>query len=975
MSTQFESIEAVIKRGKDIKINLMIFDPGDCCYHTYLSQDVKNLTDQDLNKLTRKYENKPKKFKNWVNEWVEENISAYQANNPREKFKVTFSALPSKEDWDVNGFYHTIFYDKNLSKFNIENINEYTKVTLWKYYPDKNNDKDAEISCFSKNAVSSENGDLINRMKYIMLIQNPEYYSIYEDIYVSIRRKLFEVNLEKFISVPIFIYNIFYGIAFVAVSDDENADKITEKMGKLESALPLIKSAIQNIFITEFDKRVWGQVEEFRLFEDIVHAFCENINYLIRCERLECKLSYRENGKEIKKIERNYGWVNDKLLWRKKFTLISKNTGQGNFNGMENLEINVNVEAWGIKINLFVKIADENALNGNKDMVKEKIVQFIEQKIRGVIEPAYKILKKNRKSACLVVLSRNSAHGIGARVLSYLANKGALAEFTEKYIKDKFPDFFEYLRQRFNTTADIALQGFSIRVPMNLEDEILFFRNRQDILLEKIGRVEVCIQNENNLLIDIPNDVYGMHAFFIILENIIRNIEKHTKKDPKDFKLEIELNNYNNDLIEVNIKHKFKGGNFPLENIQNIKNFIEEPVVSSKGKPRVGGWGIMEMKICAAYLRDINLEEIDEPREVPILKAENDGCFTYKIYLLKPKIASMVLGDNIKVEEEIKNKLKSFGLEFVMQEKKKEIFKYGTKSEFLILCGEKVQNKMPQPYVEISESDMKKIKNINNFYEFYAWLYKKYMNQLVEKPSDYCIRIYIKKEEKYDFTFNGENWKREECDNNKNLIIFDSHAYHYNEENYFYYEPYPSTSSTGRIIDKVIGIINNQISDQNSLNILISTLLISAVIPVVIVDERINEIVKRSNYPGIKGEINMKDALKRMRMDIMGELDDLEDYINQNQIQENHVFIVHLGLVEKKAELSDVEDIKRWKDGFEKKVNCKGRLIFISDRGTPPNLPDGSFYLPYESIHYALFFSIGKIKVYKLLQTIRKIRR
>ena len=159
------------------------------------------------------------------------------------------------------------------------------------------------------------------------------------------------------------------------------------------------------------------------------------------------------------------------------------------------------------------------------------------------------------------------------------------------------------------------------------------------------------INFEHDVQVAIPGGVIGRHAFYTILENIIRNSAKHgwsKKKDKNDKEKNLEiyidlLSNDENDFVEFtvwdNMSNVFKGTNITSEaeaeylkeiSIENIKKLekklkeekkklplhyqqclmLSKPFIDDKGELRKENWGLAEMRISAGYLNKNEVGEI-----------------------------------------------------------------------------------------------------------------------------------------------------------------------------------------------------------------------------------------------------------------------------------------------------------------------------------------------------------------------------
>jgi hypothetical protein len=223
-----------------------------------------------------------------------------------------------------------------------------------------------------------------------------------------------------------------------------------------------------------------------------------------------------------------------------------------------------------------------------------------------------------------------------------------------------------YIKVRMDYIADITTSTPVMENAKSLHNEVVsgFLDNR--LLVDTISGidnfyfkiVETYPNGQHDVLLSIPNDVLGNHAFYTILENLIRNTAKHSKVEtskekPLVFEIKVEgiseseideqdretiksVDDYDEMYaISVIIKNDIQGevsliknengkwtetkeNNCEAENIDEIdwliyqlNSRINDSVIENN-KLRQGGWGLLEMEASAAYLRKIPMEDIED---------------------------------------------------------------------------------------------------------------------------------------------------------------------------------------------------------------------------------------------------------------------------------------------------------------------------------------------------------------------------
>ena len=107
----------------------------------------------------------------------------------------------------------------------------------------------------------------------------------------------------------------------------------------------------------------------------------------------------------------------------------------------------------------------------------------------------------------------------------------------------------------------------------------------------------------DTLLFACPSGEVGIHALFVILENIIRNSARHGSSAGCGVKLQVrpDPSDPKPDLLKVEIVDL--GSEVGSNVVENINDIIDKSLLSEDGAARPENWGIREMQICAHYLR------------------------------------------------------------------------------------------------------------------------------------------------------------------------------------------------------------------------------------------------------------------------------------------------------------------------------------------------------------------------------------
>lgn len=230
-----------------------------------------------------------------------------------------------------------------------------------------------------------------------------------------------------------------------------------------------------------------------------------------------------------------------------------------------------------------------------------------------------------------------------------------------------------YLRERMDLLADITTAVPAFEMPKQLVEDLLKGYANNKLLATTIagtgGRFRYCWQPEikvgdgkqKDVTVAIPSDILGAHAFYLILENIVRNSAKHgghNKEVVFTVKVEEETEEQwkSKGLVKVTITEECTAPSKRAGIAKERNCWIDKPVLDeTTRRVREKAWGTLEMKAACAYLRRIALEDLDEDRYKttfkgnegpPLLKAVGDEGkgFGYEFYMQRPKLV-MVCGE------------------------------------------------------------------------------------------------------------------------------------------------------------------------------------------------------------------------------------------------------------------------------------------------------------------------------------------
>lgn len=358
----------------------------------------------------------------------------------------------------------------------------------------------------------------------------------------------------------------------------------------------------------------------------------------------------------------------------------------------------------------------------------------------------------NTRSAIGSIMSRNGSHNIGSHVLAALShNVGTMPDDRVLY---------QYIQQRMDYIATATTEFPAWRQPTMLvsdmmrtflsQTHLLNYISRSDGLrayqfqnptvdkdsqhetirlhIRRIGtscknwervslvgmkdKVDSFIEYgkgdgasfDKDIAVAIPGGVVGQHAFFTIIENIIRNAAKHEWSKvttQAESNLDVYVDFHDNQLagvVEMRIWTDCKG--LKSRDVQGTIEDLTEKIKRSFISPDSGAlvrenWGLAEMRIATGFLRDSGIEKIGGIGEgegkscdlvCPVaVEHDNKICLGYRFDFLKPKELLVIVPDRIyrdgandKSECDIKainRALGQFGIELMRKGKVNELSK------------------------------------------------------------------------------------------------------------------------------------------------------------------------------------------------------------------------------------------------------------------------------------------------------------
>ena len=278
-----------------------------------------------------------------------------------------------------------------------------------------------------------------------------------------------------------------------------------------------------------------------------------------------------------------------------------------------------------------------------------------------------------------------------------------------KLAEQQFGYYNQHLREVMELNADISggignqtsyqfnLKNVlnSINKPQNNETSAIYFPNKEDVknslyrksrngLVRNKEEYQVrtfisdaIVDNKFRCCLDFndscdvkvlfPGGTNSKTALIQILKNIYRNIFKHNYTKPKNnilnndevdcVSLSIRIDKTENELLE---KHYYKliiteSVTTSVDKFKRLKDIVKKNILTDSGEVDSKAWGIKEIKIQAAYLIGLAIENLNDDKDIFRLrfpkkdwynvKHNNDGKLEHNLYLKKEKKALVVVED------------------------------------------------------------------------------------------------------------------------------------------------------------------------------------------------------------------------------------------------------------------------------------------------------------------------------------------
>jgi len=605
-----------------------------------------------------------------------------------------------------------------------------------------------------------------------------------------------------------------------------------------------------------------------------------------------------------------------------------------------------------------------------------------------------------RRSAVAAIMSRSMSHNIGSHVLAHLAQRN------QTPAGPSLSRFHAYLATRMDFLADVSTRTGSVMLAKRFYRDVIHeFKSQQTLLLDHIsgtslngdqisligryeGRRLTLNELDSDPIVALPNDILGAQALYVILENIIRNCAKHSRIQD-ELRLDLELERtaeFSRAYYRLRIRDHLSGCLQDPNLILRINDALQQPIIQEDGSLHQGHWGLLEMKIAAAYLRQEPAEQLDQiygeeqhPGEPPLLRAvEVDHSLSYELYLLRPQFLLIVHPPDWRISLQRQKALAAAGI-IAATALNSNLASPALQFEFVLLLA----RTLPEPL----QNGFSRVIEISGSQDRFAWrtrleqdsaeaimahLWKLRNRLLWKKIPTLCIAWGESKQAptvvRYELAQSSEG-----------EILFDLHGeWAQKPENQRtlaqlkYYQPYGSPSPTGLLLNGL-----NNVSPEMR-DWMVGEFLEAAWTAIAVIDERVQQQAMRPSdsagrqpmwktyrrmrlfVPTTEIDLNRQTLTEQDETDLLHWLKTLLDHESLNFV------VIHLGVVENLTGAAPGA-IQEWLGRLTAHLENRVAGVLISGRGAPSYLPKGRPFLPYSLVAKYILEQPSKYHLNKIL--------
>jgi hypothetical protein len=398
----------------------------------------------------------------------------------------------------------------------------------------------------------------------------------------------------------------------------------------------------------------------------------------------------------------------------------------------------------------------------NITFVKEHKIHFLRFLLK--LQAAYSLILSEQvettavRAAIAQVMARNMSHNFGSHVLSQLVGDHVYEHLTDETVlalkkynpdgtdklfddiiekKDQTEDkksknhqlqyFFQYLKSRMDYLSEVTFGIPNLLTTKMMYGNVIKELDQVRILLNYISGISEfrynfklmynneTLNDKKDIGVAFPSDVLGCHAFYNIIENIIRNTAKHAgknakyagKKNDKTITFTIHFKDIkecgeiegveelycveiDNGVQEDGIDDIIYGKKDENEKtvVKGLIDHLNDSVLDEHHNLRNHSLGLLEMEASAAFLRQIDLPDIESDnytvdkdnhyyheKRLNIIKPfkTKEGHLGYRFFVQKSKEFLFVVKEKYKlIDKGTEKQLLNIGVQFISE---KDFFK------------------------------------------------------------------------------------------------------------------------------------------------------------------------------------------------------------------------------------------------------------------------------------------------------------
>lgn len=612
------------------------------------------------------------------------------------------------------------------------------------------------------------------------------------------------------------------------------------------------------------------------------------------------------------------------------------------------------------------------------------------------------VKRQATKAAISQVIARTTSHNTGSHVLTndfedYFIREakkdikplfngdqpsGNLRDYLPMIDKTPLKQLRHYLRERMLLNADIGFYSEPTFTAVKLnklldsfcENKVVvkYISGIKDKIFTGFSTCEDC----KKISIALPNGVLGFQAFYVLIENLIRNYFKYSHSEQNELKL--DLKHINEKELKFNSEQVFVFDEYfcfeishnpanPIDKPQwnRIRKLIEGKIIENEPfQLRTEGLGFIEMKAFILYLNGIDPENID----IAVLPDTNikvfevipyDKCkqnLTYRFWLRKPidiripvsSITDSKLEDGILYSTLGDRRNRYAPYFYYTQNEFEDIYK--NSSSYSPLCIEytAMMNSEENLVVDFLNKHFEKKKWDLGKYEILKFWEDKEQNMTIKENGSFCF----------------DSTPLVHAEGNK-VILFDDHGKHLSRMNdYDFYQPFGGIG-LGKLLNNL---------DKESFPALKHKIIEAFETRLVILDERIQRYGEKNiaeQYKYIssapdKEKDTMRFLFSRANVIIPNPTTDLQlndqkfnsskqkaikDYLSRLNIMSNDFVVIHLGgVIEKFLVRKDKTDVLKFLKHIKPESMHLQQFVLTSERGTPTNVPEECRFIHFSNL-------------------------